>query len=154
LREAIRTGPEYQHLTKPLAAAIKAEYARFHLPEPTPLEIARHVGHFRAEFNSPVECARAVRGGDIRKHLRIRPLKVEIDLTNKCNLRCAMCYFSDEVVFQRKRQDISVEDFARIEEQVFPLCKDVGLSFGTEPLLHRQFGELLTITKSHKVPWV
>jgi radical SAM protein with 4Fe4S-binding SPASM domain len=154
LREILRNGSEYQDFVKPLSAAIKAEYARFHLPEPTPLEIARHVGHFRAEFNTPEECALAAKGDDIRKHLGIRPLKVEIDLTNKCNLRCAMCYFSDEVVFQRKRQDISVEDFARIAEQVFPFCKDVGLSFGTEPLLHRQFGELLAITKSHRVPWV
>src|SRR5207302_3207805 len=111
LRQAILNGPEYQQLVKPLAAAIRAEYARFHLPAATPREVARHVSHFRMEIGTPEKCARAVRGGDVRKHLGVRPLKVEIDLTNKCNLRCAMCYFSDDVVFRRKREDISVEDF-------------------------------------------
>lgn len=154
LREAIYRTDEYQQLVQPLASAIRAEYARFHLPEPSRLEIARHVAHFRGAFHTTEACLRAVRAGHLQNNLGIRPLKVEIDLTNKCNLRCAMCYFSDEVVFRRKREDISVDDFARIAEQVFPWCKDVGLSFGTEPLLHRQFAELLAIAKSHQVPWV
>src|SRR5262249_24990150 len=87
LREVMRNGPEYQQVVKPLTAEIKAVYAKFLLREPTHSEVARHVGHFRAEYDTPEECARAVRGGDIRKHLGIRPLKLEIDITNKCNLR-------------------------------------------------------------------
>jgi radical SAM protein with 4Fe4S-binding SPASM domain len=77
-----------------------------------------------------------------------------MDVTNQCNLRCVMCYFSDERVYKRKREDISVADFIRTAEQVFPLCAHVSLSFGTEPLLHRQFGELLAITQRYCVPSV
>lgn len=154
LREEMCNSTEYQQVVHPVTAEIEAVYAGFHLPAPTRLEIAPHVRHFRNEFRKREECTEAISGGDIRHRLGIRPLKVEIDITNKCNLRCAMCYFSDPVVFQRKREDITVEDFARIAKQVFPWCKDVGLSFGTEPLLHRQFGELIAITKSYRVPWV
>jgi radical SAM protein with 4Fe4S-binding SPASM domain len=49
---------------------------------------------------------------------------------------------------------MSVEDFTKVAEEVFPLCKLVSLSFNAEPLLHRRFGELLSITSEHKVPFV
>jgi radical SAM protein with 4Fe4S-binding SPASM domain len=149
----LRGTPEYEQVVQPLAAEIRAVYAKFLLREPTPADVSRHVGHFRALHRAPEECARAM-GGNVRKDLGIRPLKLEIDITNQCNLRCVMCYFSDERVFRRRREDISVAEFARIAEQVFPLCHEVSLSFGTESLLHRQFGELIAITKSYGVPLV
>jgi radical SAM protein with 4Fe4S-binding SPASM domain len=153
-RGLLRSSPEYEQVVEPLAAEIRAVYAKFLHREPTPSDVARHVGHFRAEYHTPEECVRAIRGGDIRRHLGIRPLKLEIDITNQCNLRCVMCYFNDERVSRRRREDISVEEFARIAGQVFPVCNEVSLSYGTEPLLHQQFGELIKITKSHRVPLV
>src|SRR5262249_60817746 len=96
----------------------------------------------------------AIRQGTVRRYLGIRPFSVEVDLTNQCNLRCIMCHFSDERVHKAKRVDIALDDFARIAEQLFPLCHLLNLSFGTEPLLHRRFVDLLEMVKPYDIPCV
>jgi radical SAM protein with 4Fe4S-binding SPASM domain len=63
-----------------------------------------------------------------------------------------MCHFSLESVYKKRRQDISVEDFTKVAEEVFPLCELVSLSFNAEPLLHRKLGDLLLITRKYKIP--
>jgi radical SAM protein with 4Fe4S-binding SPASM domain len=77
-----------------------------------------------------------------------------MDVVNQCNLRCVMCHFSAEAYYRRKKHEISVEDFERIAEQVFPLCAQVSLSIGTEPLLHSRIGELVAIAASYRIPWI
>src|SRR5262249_25678855 len=85
-------------------------------------------------------------------YLGIRPLHLEMDIINQCNLRCVMCHFSLESVYKKKRVDISVEDFRKIADELFPLCKHVSLSFNTEPLLHRKLDEILAIAGEYKIP--
>jgi radical SAM protein with 4Fe4S-binding SPASM domain len=154
LRHVLEQSPEHEQIIRPLDAAVRAVYSRYLFREPTNLEVARHVGLFRTKHPTDEQCLRAIAGGDVRKGLGIRLLKVEMDLTNKCNLRCRMCYFSDPRVFRRARHAITVEEFARLAEQLFPLSNEVALSFGTEPLLHPRFGELLAVAKAYEVPSV
>jgi radical SAM protein with 4Fe4S-binding SPASM domain len=154
LREKVRDSPEYEEVVRPLLAEIDRVYEQFIFRKPTAQEIVRHLNNFYEKFQTLDDRQKAVRAGNIRPHLGIRPLNLEIDITTQCNLRCIMCPFSEERISKRKREDISVEDFAKIAEQIFPLCSFVCLQSGTEPLLHKQFGELLAITKSYGVPVV
>jgi radical SAM protein with 4Fe4S-binding SPASM domain len=157
----IATGPadlqktaEYQEVIRPLLAEIERVYARMIFRAPTDEEVARHVTSFFQQFPRFRERRQAIRTGDIRRHLGIRPLSLEMDVTNQCNIRCIMCYFSIPQLSKRKREDLSLEAFARIAEQVFPFCASVSLSNICEPLLHPQLGEMLAITKRWGVPRV
>jgi radical SAM protein with 4Fe4S-binding SPASM domain len=151
-REQIFLHREFQDVVVPLWAEINHLYTRFILRDPTPDEVARHISIFCQKFPTPEERRQAVQTGNVRPHLGIRPLTLEIDVTSQCNLRCIFCHFADERISKQKRQDISVEDFKRIADQIFALCKIVNLSCAAEPLLHHQIGELLAITKSYGVP--
>jgi radical SAM protein with 4Fe4S-binding SPASM domain len=86
--------------------------------------------------------------------LGIRPIKLELDITSQCNLRCVMCAFALPEVARRPAWTLPVEDFARIARQVLPYCRMMSFSFSTEPLLHPRIGELIAIAKGHGVPWL
>ncbi len=78
---------------------------------------------------------------------------VIMDLTERCNLKCKMCYFSavDRLQFQPFDRNLSsnglmpVEVFERIAEQFFPRAWRVALGCAAEPLIHPQFVELVGI---------
>ncbi|APW61970.1 Putative mycofactocin radical SAM maturase MftC [Paludisphaera borealis] len=152
LGDSLRGGLEYERLVGPVVAEIKTIYSRYYLREPTRHEVASHLGRFRAELPADDDVLSIIRAGSIRKRLGIRPLHLEMDVINQCNLRCVMCHFSLESVYKQKRVDLSIEDFTKIAEELFPLCKHVSLSFNTEPLLHRRLGEVLDIAGSYNVP--
>src|SRR5262249_45213759 len=138
-REELQRSPEYQAIVRPLLAEIKTVYSRILLRAPTAKDFARHVNHFYQRFPNDEDRLRALQAGNIRPYLGIRPLNLEIDLTTQCNLRCIMCYFVLERFSKRKREDIAVEEFARIADQVMPYCQYVSLSSSTEPLLNKDF---------------
>ena len=154
VRESLFSSEEYESIVKPVITEIKATYSKFCFRDPTLREIEFHLSHFRSELEEGTRSLQAISAGKIRDYLGIRPLHLEMDIVNQCNLRCIMCHFTLESVYKRKREDISVEDFTKVADEVFPLCKFVSLSFNTEPLLHRKFGDLLSITSKHKIPSV
>jgi radical SAM protein with 4Fe4S-binding SPASM domain len=137
-----------------LSAEVNRVYQRFHFRKPAPHEIVRHLAHFGQKFPAAADQYQALRAGAVVRHLGIRPLTLETDLTNQCKLRCTFCYMSLDHYSRQRRDDISLEDFVRIAEQVFPLCHTVNLARIAEPLLHRQFGELLAITGRYGVPCI
>jgi radical SAM protein with 4Fe4S-binding SPASM domain len=154
LQERLRRNAEYGEVIEPLLGEIDSTYRRFLYRSPLPQEVVRHIICFYEEFNTPGRRAAAIKRGGTLPHLGIRPLRLEMDIVNQCNLRCIMCHFSSAEFFKRKKQEISPEEFARVAEQVFPLCSYVSLSLSTEPLLHRKFGELLRIAGRYKIPFV
>jgi MoaA/NifB/PqqE/SkfB family radical SAM enzyme len=74
-----------------------------------------------------------------------RQLKVLMDISNKCNLRCRMCHFSFDRVFYRPSEYLTPADFTRIADQVFPYAHTVVLSAGSEPTTSPHFEEILAI---------
>jgi radical SAM protein with 4Fe4S-binding SPASM domain len=152
VEEALRSAPEFSSVLSPLVEEIETVYRTYLLRAPSPQEVGQAVENFRNALPSFAQSVQAIKAGKSRAYLGIRPLNLEMDITNQCNLRCIMCYFSDERIYKRKRVDISVEEFASIAGQLFPLCHKVSLSIGTEPLLHHHFDELVAITESHRVP--
>src|SRR5260370_20438877 len=154
LCERLQNDPAHQDVLQPLLSEVRTTYAKFLFRTPSAEDVARHLLHFVRFFPSLERCRDAVRLGKLRPYLGIRPLAMEMDVVNQCNLRCVMCHFSNEAFYRRKKQEISVTDFERIAEQIFPLCGQLSLSLGTEPLLHRRFDELLTVTAKYQVPFV
>ena len=89
-----------------------------------------------------------------------RPLTVILDLTEKCNLKCRMCYFSatDRLQFVPFERTLSnngmmpVEVFERVAEELFPRAWRVALACAAEPLIHPRFIDMLEIAGRFRVP--
>lgn len=84
---------------------------------------------------------------------RKRPVLVVMDLTERCNLKCRMCYFSavDRLRFKPYDRSLSenglmpLEVFERIAEELFPRAWRVALGCAAEPLIHPKFTEMVEI---------
>lgn len=83
-----------------------------------------------------------------------------MDLTERCNLRCVMCYFSstDRIRFApfdrqlSENGNIPTEIFEQIASKLFPRAHKVALGCAAEPLVHPKFAELVRIAGRYKVP--
>jgi MoaA/NifB/PqqE/SkfB family radical SAM enzyme len=81
-----------------------------------------------------------------------RPLKLFLDTTNKCNLRCIMCHFAYDSAQKTSMVQWTPEFLARLERDVLPYTWHAQLSLGTEPLIWRHFTLLLDACKRAGVP--
>lgn len=79
-------------------------------------------------------------------------LKVLVDITNKCNLRCTMCHFSFDRVFYRKTEHLTPENFRKIAAKTFPVAHTVVLSAGSEPTVSPYFESILSIASEYSPP--
>jgi len=92
--------------------------------------------------------------------LPTRPLTVILDTTERCNLKCRMCYFAatDRLRFPPHDLELSptgmmpIAVFDRIATELFPRAWRVALACAAEPLLHPQFDEIVRIAGKHRVP--
>lgn len=95
----------------------------------------------------------------LRMPTRSRPLDVIMDVTERCNLKCVMCYFSgtDRLRFAPFDRELSAtgnmptEVFEKIAADLFPQAWRVALGCAAEPLVHNRFAELVTIAGRHAV---
>jgi radical SAM protein with 4Fe4S-binding SPASM domain len=154
IRESLCSGPEYVDIVQPVTAEIKSTFSSFCFRQPTSREIKHHLSQFRGGLGSDERALQMISEHKIRNYLEIRPLHLEMDIVNQCNIRCIMCHFTLESISNRKREDISIADFTKVAAEIFPLCGLVSLSFNAEPLLHRKFGELLSIASKYRIPWL
>ncbi len=69
------------------------------------------------------------------------PLKVRMDVTNKCNLRCKMCFYRNEA--HLPKYDIAPELFDKICTTIFPHADRIVLSCQYEPFMNKDFITLL-----------
>jgi hypothetical protein len=69
------------------------------------------------------------------------PPRVQIEITNRCNLRCIMCTRNQ---MTREQGDVTVETFERVAREVCaePDCV-LAMYFLGEPLLHRRLEDLV-----------
>ncbi len=89
-----------------------------------------------------------------------RPFEVILDTTERCNLRCTMCYFStvDRLQFPpfdrqlSKRGMMPTEMFSRIAADLFPRARKVALACAAEPLIHPKFVDIVREAGRHGVP--
>lgn len=79
-------------------------------------------------------------------------LRVRMDITNKCNLLCKMCFYPGTV--GQPKFDMEPVLFRKIVEQVFCYAETVSLACQYEPLMSRHFDEILDIVAEGKCPRV
>ena len=92
--------------------------------------------------------------------LRSRPLEVILDTTERCNLKCKMCYFSavDRLRFPPYDRDLSrtgmmpLETFGRVAADLFPRAHKVALGCAAEPLVHPKFIDIVREAAGYGVP--
>jgi radical SAM protein with 4Fe4S-binding SPASM domain len=147
--------PEYLTLVGPAIEQVRTAYRFLFDREPTQTEIYHHVQAFRGTCTTDDEAISLLRtDGAARPRLAIRPLKIEMDITNQCNIRCVMCPFSDPAIGGRKRKDLSKETFLRWADEMFSWAAAVGLLFGTEPTLNPNLLSFVRVAKEFRVPKV
>src|SRR5579863_1467613 len=145
--------PEYLTLTGPAIEEVRTAYRLLFEQEPTQPEIYNHVQAFRRTCSSDDEAISLLHtNGAARARFSIRPLKIEMDITNQCNIRCVMCPFSDPAIGGRKRRDLSEETFLRWADEMFSWATHVGLLFGTEPTLNPNLLSFVRVAKGFRVP--
>ena len=91
---------------------------------------------------------------------RRRPLEVILDTTERCNLKCRMCYFSavDRLQFLPFDRQLSgngmmpVETFSQVAADLFPRARRVALGCAAEPLMHPKFVDIVREAGSYGVP--
>jgi MoaA/NifB/PqqE/SkfB family radical SAM enzyme len=81
-----------------------------------------------------------------------RFLHLELDIVNKCNLRCVMCYHSLEATRRARTVYLSPEDFGRVAARLLPHAHRLSLSLGNEPLMSPHFESILRIVAPYQVP--
>ncbi|MEJ0017743.1 MAG: radical SAM protein [Acetobacteraceae bacterium] len=147
--------PEYVEIVRPAIEEVRTAYRFLFEREPTQAEIYHHVQVFRGTCSNDEEAISLFRAdGAVRARLAIRPLKIEMDITNQCNIRCVMCPFSDPAIGGRKRRDLSKETFLRWADEMFSWASAVGLLFGTEPTLNPNLLSFVKTAKEYRVPSV
>jgi len=77
------------------------------------------------------------------------PRVIDLELTNRCNLRCRMCWFYGEsgVGDQHRGEELSTDEVFRVIEQASQFKATMYLG-GAEPLLRRDFFEILEYIKT------
>jgi len=86
--------------------------------------------------------------------LKKRYLAVHFDPVNACNLRCRMCYFSDESFAKNLKGIFDKKDLPRLGEVVLNQALKLQIGCGKEPTLYNDISEIIKVAKDHKVPHI
>jgi MoaA/NifB/PqqE/SkfB family radical SAM enzyme len=86
--------------------------------------------------------------------LKMRHLFLRFDPVMACNLRCRMCYFSNDEYVRQIKGQFSEAEVDRIAELFFPLTMQLVIGCGTEPTLYKDFPRLVRIAKRYRIPFV
>ena len=85
-----------------------------------------------------------------KTHHRGFPYSMSIEPTTSCNLKCLECPTGLNGL-KRNGGNINVEKFSRILDEVHPYLISLILYFQGEPLLHKNFTDLLGIAKEKNI---
>ncbi|MBN2489288.1 MAG: radical SAM protein [Planctomycetes bacterium] len=81
-----------------------------------------------------------------------RFLRVKLDLSNQCQLRCVMCHFAHpEFVANPTQMDRALLE--KVAAETFPLAHEVVPSSSAEPLLSRELPRALELCREYEVPF-
>ena len=86
--------------------------------------------------------------------LNRRYLAVHFDPVNACNLRCKMCYFTDEDYVKKLKGTFNPNDLPALGKAVLGRALKFQIGCGTEPTLYNNLPEVIKIAKTFKVPHI
>lgn len=154
LEDQLAKSDEKRAIVVPLEKAIESAFRLYYLRDPSREDYLNCIHRFRSRMSSDEQAIEVIESGRIAPLLNIRPINMEMDVTNTCNIRCKMCYFSAPEIHRRKRSDMPIDRFRKLASQVFPGVNRLSLSFAVEPLIHPRLPEMVAIAKKQGVPKV
>ena len=84
-----------------------------------------------------------------------RHMIVRFDPIQACNLRCGMCYFSDNKWIERNPvKRFSNDEILRLADMFFPLAIQLHIGARTEPTVYKDYPSLVTLGKQYKIPFI
>jgi molybdenum cofactor biosynthesis enzyme MoaA len=84
-----------------------------------------------------------------------RHLILRFDPVQACNLRCGMCYFSDnEWLEHNPVKRFSDDEIRRLADMFFPQAMQLHIGCATEPTVYKGYPSLVTLAKQYKVPFI
>lgn len=86
--------------------------------------------------------------------LRRRYTCMFFDPVLACNLRCRMCYFSDDEKRKSLHGFFSEEELSLIARKVFPYLRKLQIGCGAEPTLYRHLDKAVSLGKQYGVPYI
>lgn len=87
--------------------------------------------------------------------LNKRYLAIQFDPVLACNLRCKMCYFTDDEYVRTNMKGIFKEtDLEELAKVNFKNALKLQIGCGAEPTLFKHNVKLIEIAKKHKVPYI
>lgn len=87
-------------------------------------------------------------------HLKLRHLFLRFDPVMACNLRCQMCYFSDDQFRKNNKGIFKPEEINRLARMFFPKAVQLVIGCGAEPTLYKNYPDLVKLAKDYRVPFV
>lgn len=86
--------------------------------------------------------------------LNQRYISVNFDPVMACNLRCKMCYFTDENYVKKTKGLFPKEDLDQLASTLFPRALKLQIGCGTEPTLYKELPLIVSLGKKYKVPYI
>jgi MoaA/NifB/PqqE/SkfB family radical SAM enzyme len=87
--------------------------------------------------------------------LGLRHLVVRFDPVMACNIRCGMCYFSDDSWLSKHPVSrLSDDEVDRLAGMFFPQAIQLHIGCQTEPTMYKNFPKLVAIGKQYGVPFI
>jgi len=86
--------------------------------------------------------------------LNKRYLAVNFDPVMACNLRCKMCYFTDENYVRKLKGVFPEDDLERLADVLFERALKLQIGCGTEPSLYKKLSKIVTLGKKKGVPYI
>lgn len=83
-----------------------------------------------------------------------RYLAVNLDPVMACNLRCKMCYFTDEDYVKTLKGKFKSEELNQIASKIFSRALKLQIGCGTEPTLYKDLPSIVRLGKQYKVPYI
>ncbi|WP_281414444.1 radical SAM protein [Rhizobium sp. ARZ01] len=87
--------------------------------------------------------------------LGLRYTIIRLDPVNACNLRCGMCFFSnDRWRAENAKGRLTKEDLERIAAELFPQALQVHFGASMEPTMFKDYPWLVELATRHRVPFI
>ena len=87
--------------------------------------------------------------------LGMRHLIIRFDPVMACNIRCGMCYFSDENWLETHPvKRLNDDEIERLAVMFLPQALQFHIGCGAEPTLYKNFPKLVTLGKKYRVPFI
>ncbi len=83
-----------------------------------------------------------------------RYLAVNLDPVMACNLRCKMCYFTDQDYVKTLKGQFKEDEINQVAKTIFSRALKLQIGCGTEPTLYKDLVKIVELGKTYGVPYI